>query len=372
MITPTFTTTLDSTSTSTLTSTSISSSPTTSTSTSSSTLTPTSTSSSPFTATSASSSISTSTLTFTSTFPSVSLCAAAEWDRNATTIASDLYDPHDIAFDSENNIIIADTENHLLQKQFPNGTRITLVTDTKIPSVFVDKFDNIYFTDAFADAVMELSSDDQLIRTVAGGNGLGSALDQLNLSGLPGIYVDQNFTLYISDIGNHRVIKYVRNSTSGIVVAGGHGQGPELNQLNTPHGVYVDEIIEIGAIYICDSQNHRIQKWLPGASQGITVAANEDQLHSPISILLESTSDQMMIMYISSFSLNKVFKWIPYAEKAESVVAGKSNEFGTDPDELFAPTGIRFDKDWNLFVADTGNNRIQKFLFNTSSCLINH
>jgi len=311
----------------------------------------------------------TSTLTLSSTSSSNPgfLCSSAEWDPNGITVVSNLYYPYDIAIDSEDNLIIADTENHRLEKYFSNGTNITLLTNIKVLSIFIDKFDNIYFTDALADEVKKLSSNDHLVRTVAGYGGLGSALDQLKLSGQSGIYVDQNETLYISDTGNNRVMKYIPNSTSGIIVAGGHGPGPNLNQLNTPYGIYVDEINEIGAIYICDKQNHRIQKWIYGANEGITVATNNEQLNAPISILLESTSKQT-IMYISSFSIYQILKWIPNAEQAENIVAGIGHEMGTKPNQLFSQRGIKFDKYWNLFVADTGNNRIQKFLLNISSC----
>jgi len=212
-----------------------------------------------------------------------------------------------------------------------------------------------------------LNSNGELIITIDGSNISDSIHDRLILDAQSGLYVDKNNTVYISDTGNHRVIKYFINLSYGIVVAGGKGQGPELNQLNAPYGIYVDEVNEIGAIYICDHQNHRIQKWLSGASEGITVAVNDDQLHTPMSILLQPTADQM-IMYISSFSGNQVLKWIPYAQEAESIVVGVGGHMGTEADRLFAPRGIKFDKHWNLFVTDTGNNRIQKFLFNTSSC----
>ncbi|CAF1504226.1 unnamed protein product, partial [Adineta steineri] len=191
--------------------------------------------------------------------------------------------------------------------------------------------------------------------------------DNLKLDGQPGLYVDKNNTVYISDTGHHRVIKYFLNLNYGIVAAGENGQGSQLNQLNSPYEIYVDEIYEIGAIYICDHQNHRIQKWLNGAKEGITVAFNDEQLHSPIAILLQPIENQM-IMFISSFSGNQVLKWIPFAQEAESIVVGISGHMGTEADRLFSPRGIKFDKYWNLFVADTGNNRIQKFLFNTSSC----
>jgi len=290
-----------------------------------------------------------------------SLCLSAEWDSNAITVVYNLYRPYDIGIDSEDNLIVADSENRRLEKYFSNGTNVTLLTNTKVHSVFIDIFDNIYLTDSLRDEVQKINSEDNLKTTVAGFGGTGSHLDQLKLDGQPGIYVDQNETLYISDTGNHRVVKYILNSTSGIIVAGGHGAGPNSNQLNAPYGIYVDEIYEIGAIYICDTHNNRIQKWLYGANEGITVALNNDQLSSPISIQLESTSKQM-IMYISSLSHNLILKWIPNAEQPENIVAGSKQN------QLFSQRGIKFDKYWNLFVADTGNNRIQKFLFNISSC----
>ena len=306
----------------------------------------------------------TSTLSYT---PQI-LCLFAEWDPNGITVASNLYDPQDVAVDSNGNLIVADTENRRLQKYLTNGTNITLLANTKISSVFIDQLDNIYVTSTLGDQVKKLSSNNQSLTIVAGSDGRGSALGQLVLDGQPGIYVDRNFSLYISDTGNHRVMKYFVNATSGIVVAGGHGQGPDLNQLNAPYGIYVDEVNEIGAVYICDTHNHRVQKWLPNATEGVTVALNEHQLQSPNSILLSLTSDQVMIMYISSFSLHQVLKWIPYSQQAETIAAGVGSGVGTEPNQLFAPRGIKFDKNWNLLVADTGNNRIEKFLFNISSC----
>ena len=49
-------------------------------------------------------------------------------------------------------------------------------------------------------------------------------------------------------------MKYFRNGTTGIIVAGGHGRGSALNQLNAPYGIYVDEFNEIGAI-MCPQVN---------------------------------------------------------------------------------------------------------------------
>ena len=45
--------------------------------------------------------------------------------------------------------------------------------------------------------------------------------------------------------------------------------GSTTSLLYYPIDVFVDNI---GAIYVADSRNYRVQKWLPGASSGTTVA----------------------------------------------------------------------------------------------------
>ena len=57
--------------------------------------------------------------------------------------------------------------------------------------------------------------------------------------------------------------------TEGVTVAGGNGQGSAANQLYSPMGITLDAS---GNIYIVDMYNDRIQKWAPGATEGITVA----------------------------------------------------------------------------------------------------
>ena len=54
----------------------------------------------------------------------------------------------------------------------------------------------------------------------------------------------------------------------GIVVAGNGTSGNAANQLSYPQAVYVDSD---NAIYVADSSNQRLQKWLPNAINGTTV-----------------------------------------------------------------------------------------------------
>ncbi|CAF1138589.1 unnamed protein product [Didymodactylos carnosus] len=94
--------------------------------------------------------------------------------------------------------------------------------------------------------------------TVAGGNGVGSNLNQLNNPA--GIFVDKNKNIYITDIYNDRLVEWSNNATVGVVVGGGNGGSDNVNQLWEP--AYVT-VTNDGSIFVADRQNNRIQKLSP-------------------------------------------------------------------------------------------------------------
>ncbi|CAF4404498.1 unnamed protein product, partial [Adineta steineri] len=76
--------------------------------------------------------------------------------------------------------------------------------------------------------------------TIAGGNGRGNKLNQLN--GPKGIYVDDDHqTIYIADWGNHRIVEWKYAAKNGQIVAGGNGNRNRSDQLNNPTDVIVDK-----------------------------------------------------------------------------------------------------------------------------------
>ncbi len=73
--------------------------------------------------------------------------------------------------------------------------------------------------------------------------------------------MDDQRSLYACDCDKHEVRRYRVGETDGTVVAGGNGQGDRLNQLNNPYNVFVDRD---HSIYVSDNKNHSAMKWVKG------------------------------------------------------------------------------------------------------------
>ncbi|CAF1550087.1 unnamed protein product [Didymodactylos carnosus] len=148
-------------------------------------------------------------------------------------------------------------------------------------------------------------------------------------------------------------------STGGIVIAGGHGPGGAANQLNTPSGIFVDCA---GTVYIADRLNNRIQRWSVNSTTGVTVAGSSsgvsgnDSMHlnTPLDVQFDNTGN----MYIADHNNNRIQKWLPFASSG-TTVAGNGTH-GSSFNEV-TPVMMFVDSYMNIFVVDNSNNRILKF-----------
>ena len=192
------------------------------------------------------------------------------------------------------------------------------------------------------------------VRTIAGGKGKGSELNQLYYP--TGIALDPSGDLYVSDMYNHRIQRWKPGATVGITAAGGNGFGFGPSQLEEPGKIDIDSQ---GNLYIADTGNNRIQKWEFGGLTGTTVAGGNgfgkelNQLHNPFGIAVDNAG----AIYVSELSNHRVTKWNAGGSEGE-IVAGGNGE-GSDPDQLAIPMGIAVNKKGDLFVADTYNHRVQ-------------
>ena len=174
-----------------------------------------------------------------------------------------------------------------------------------------------------------------------------------------GVTMDHEGFLYVSDTDKHEVRRYEYGSERGIVVAGGHGQGRQLSQLNYPTYIFVDTE---QSVYVSDSLNNRVVKWDKGAKEGIIIAGghgirkNANQLFCPAGLIV----DQAGTLYVADHWNHRIMRWRE-RDTAGEIIAGDRYLAGNSSNELNAPEGIAIDRNGNLYVSDYYNHRIQRF-----------
>ncbi|CAF0873571.1 unnamed protein product [Adineta steineri] len=233
--------------------------------------------------------------------------------------ASQLSSPAGLYVDASLNIYVVDTFNFrvmLWHMNSSSGIRIagsgsygtSSSTLSYAGGIVVDSLGNQYICDAYNHRVMKWLANATSGILIAGTGVAGSSSQQLNMPYT--LYLDEsNAYLYIADGLNHRIQRYdLRYSMNVTTVAGGNGPGTGSHQLNTPIGVYLSK--KTGAIYIADSNNHRIQRWIPGATHGVTIGGlaglsgnNATLLNQPRYVSLNLNETQL---YVTDGSNNRV------------------------------------------------------------------
>ncbi|CAF1342413.1 unnamed protein product [Adineta steineri] len=104
---------------------------------------------------------------------------------------------------------------------------------------------------------MKWTKDAEEGTVVAGGNGEGGNLNQLSKP--EGVIVDDLGQIDVADFGNHRVMRWYEGKEEGEIIVGGNGGGNQSNQLNGPGGLCFDGE---GNLYVGDHYNHRIRKFV--------------------------------------------------------------------------------------------------------------
>jgi sugar lactone lactonase YvrE len=174
--------------------------------------------------------------------------------------AHQLFYPQDVIVDKEkDSLIICDYFNQRVVR-WPrrNGTSgETIISNISCWGLTMDENGSLYVTDIVKNEVRRYRRGESEGTVVAGGNGKGNRLDQLYYPQY--LFIDRDHSVYVSDNGNNRVMKWVEGAKQGIVVAGGQGKGNGLTQLSAPAGVVVDQL---GTVYVVDGRNYRIMRWV--------------------------------------------------------------------------------------------------------------
>ncbi|CAF0921761.1 unnamed protein product [Adineta ricciae] len=282
--------------------------------------------------------------------------------------------PYDALIDKNGMLYVADSDNCRVQRFLPGSTSGTTVVNGSSGSALnqfgsldglnVDDSGNIFVLDAGNNRVVKWAPGASSGVVVAGNNGSGSGTSQLNSP--YGIFLETNTSIvWIADTSNHRIVRWTPSATTGMVVCG--SSGSTADKFRYPYGIFVDTS-DSNTFYVADTNNHRIQKWLWGAGNGTTVAGQTSVCGSDVSLLcypVAVVKDQNGYIFIADNSNHRVMRWMIGASFG-MMVAGDS-AYGVLPSQLLYPYNVKLDPTGAIIVTDSSNNRIQKFSLRCSA-----
>ena len=311
-------------------------------------------------------------------------------------VKAELSFPQGVTVDKSGNVYIADTHSQRVRKVSPGGTIKTIAgggpglsgdsgpaTSAHLEgpiAVAVDGQGNVYISDA--SFVYRVSPGGILTKFAGTGtpgfSGDGGPATSAQLSDRTALAVDGHGNVYIADNRNNRVREVTTNgiikTIAGTGVGGFSGDGGPATaaRLYPPAGVAVDGH---GNIYIADQFNSRVRKVSPngtittvaGNGKATLVVVNGRATSTPIYDPFGLAVDAFGNLYISNGS--NVYKVSPGGMM--TTVAGISpNQLSkgqgdggpaTSATLASAPaTGLAFDRQGNLYIADSSDAAIRK------------
>jgi len=181
------------------------------------------------------------------------------------------------------------------------------------------------------------------------------------------------YTLGLSGVGNAPQISFSPGTITtaagtGAATYSGDGNAPEAAQLNQPASSVVDGA---GTIYIADTANNAVRRIKNGAITTIAGsgnagflgdggAATSAQLSGPTALALDAAGD----LFIADTGNNRIREISVQTGDISTIAGDGTANFAGDGGaatvaELMAPAGVAVDLTGNVYIADTGNNRIR-------------
>ncbi|GAB3897473.1 hypothetical protein GCM10028825_45190 [Spirosoma agri] len=306
--------------------------------------------------------------------------------------------PANLTVDTKGNVYVTDQFSHRLRKVSPNGiistvagTGVNGYTGDSGPATEaqlryprgagLDATGNLYFIDQSNARIRKIAVNGTI--TTVAGDGTpsfienrysGSSADIYNSSG---IAVSKAGTVYVPTskcilkITPAGIISIVAGTTASSGYSGDGGLAVNA-QLNNPTSVTLDKDENL---YIADFSNNRVRK--VDASGIITTVAGNGFLYygsenilatnSPVNGPYEVAFDGNGTMYISESYYNRIRR---VDRNGLITTAVESGAQGANSDgipavnaKLVGPKGITVDVAGNLYIAETGNQRVRKVTY---------
>jgi len=316
-----------------------------------------------------------------SEFQVSTLAGSTAGDTNGTGEAAQFNRPRGVSTDSQGNIYVADSDNHKIKKITPNGVVTTFAGSTQgdadgtgtdaqfnIPrGLAMDNQDNLYIADSNNHKIRKITPNG-VVTTLAGSvSGFEDETGENAKFNLPyALVIDGQNNLYIADHFNHKIRKITPNGVVTTLAGSAQGDSDGMGanaQFWGPSGIELDSQ---NNLYVADHFNHKIRKITPsgvvttfaGSTTGFEDELGENaKFKTPFGIAIDPQNN----LYVSDYGNNKIRKITP--NSMVITVAGSTSGFanGSGTDAQFnGPTGITLDNQGNIYIAGFSSHKIRK------------
>jgi DNA-binding beta-propeller fold protein YncE len=261
-----------------------------------------------------------------------------------------------VAVNSQGHIYVFNRGEHPLMEFDQNGNYLHSIDDGLYGFVYphfvrVDKQDNIWIVDGGSGMVIKMNPKGRALMQLGRRPepfelGQPIPLNNETFNRPTDVAFDSAGDIFVADgYGNSRVVKYDKNGKF-VKTWGKRGAAP--GEFNLPHSIVIDSK---DRVYVADRENNRIQIF-DVDGKFLTEWRN---VGSPWTLCI--TPGPQENLYVADGYVNRIYKL-----DMDGNVLGGFGQTGRQIGEFLNTHGLACDANQNLYVAETRNWRVQKFV----------